>query len=307
MLQKLPDWVISGWNRYVTKQLRQTEEYPTFKEFAEFMAQEAEIACNPITSFHALKHTEEKPLKDKGRSKANAFNTTVKALDKSATETNRAADNHSNSSKKVNTFLSSPVTVKCIYCEESHSIHKYQMLTNKPAEEKKRLIFEQLVFWLSQKRTHGTALNDHLLTGPDLINGLTGVLCRFRKHPIVVICDVEKMFHRFHVRREDRDYLRTLWWENGNTNSEPIDCRMKVHLFGAASSPGCANYGMKYLASQHEEQYPLAANFIRKNFYVDDGLISLDSVDTAIKLVRETTVLKGDYTFTSSYSITEKF
>ena len=95
------------------------------------------------------------------------------------------------------------------------------------------------------------------------------------------------MFHRFHVRREDRDYLRFLWWENGNTNSEPIDCRMKVHLFGAASSPGCANYGMKYLASQHEEQYPLAANFIRNNFYVDDGLISLESVDTAIKLVRE--------------------
>lgn len=33
------------------------------------------------------------------------------------------------------------------------------------------------------------------------------------------MCDVEKMFHRFHVSKEDRDYLRFLWWENGDTNS----------------------------------------------------------------------------------------
>lgn len=61
---------------------------------------------------------------------------------------------------------------------------------------------------------------------------------------------------------------------------------MKVHRFGAASSPGCTNYGMMYLASQNEKESPLAANFIRKNFYVDDGFI--ESVDTAIKLVKET-------------------
>ncbi|KAK2899432.1 hypothetical protein Q8A73_005517 [Channa argus] len=95
------------------------------------------------------------------------------------------------------------------------------------------------------------------------------------------------MFHRFHVSQEDRDYFRFLWWENGDTSLEPKEYRMKVHLFGAASSPGCANYGMKYLPSQNEKEYPAAANFIRKNFYVDDGLISVDSVNTAIHLVRE--------------------
>lgn len=144
----------------------------------------------------------------------------------------------------------------------------------------------RVVFDCSAKY-EGTALNDHLLTGPDLTNGLTGVLCRFCKHPIAVNCDVEKMFHRFHVSEEDRDYFRFLWWENGDTSSEPREYRMKVHLFGAASSPGCANYCMKYLASQNEKEHPAAASFIRKNFYVDDGLISVDSVDTAIQLVKE--------------------
>lgn len=139
----------------------------------------------------------------------------------------------------------------------------------------------RVVFDCSSKY-EGTALNDHLLTGPDLTNGLTRVLCRFRKHPTAVMCDVEKMFHRFHVSKEDRDYLRFLWWEGGD-----MEYRMRVHLFGAASSPGCANYGMKYLANQNEREYPLAADFIRNNFYVDDGIVSLESVNTAIKLVKE--------------------
>ncbi|XP_026124742.1 uncharacterized protein LOC113106917 [Carassius auratus] len=132
----------------------------------------------------------------------------------------------------------------------------------------------------------GTALNDYLLTGPDLTNGLTGVLCRFRKHQIAVMCDIEKMFNRFHVIREDQDYLRFLWWLNGDLNTEPGEYRMKVHLFGASSSPGCANYGLKYLASI-ERKYPLAASFIINNFYIDDSLISLESVELAIRLVEE--------------------
>lgn len=137
---------------------------------------------------------------------------------------------------------------------------------------------------------NGTALNDHLLTGPDLTNGIIGVLCRFCKYPITIICDVERMFHRFHVNQEDRDYLRFLWWVNGNKNFEPKEYRMKVHLFGAAkstSSPGCANYVIKYLACQNERVYPAAAKFIIGNFYVDDGLISVENVGKAIKLVQE--------------------
>ena len=30
---------------------------------------------------------------------------------------------------------------------------------------------------------------------------------------------------------------------------------MTVHLFGAGSSPGCANYGLKQIADDHEEEF----------------------------------------------------
>lgn len=150
---------------------------------------------------------------------------------------------------------------------------------NKPG--KIRVVFD------CSAKYEGTALNDHLLTGTDLTNGLTGVLCRFRKHPIAIMCDVEKMFHRFHVIKEDRDYLRFMCLENGDTGTEPREYRMRVHLFGASSSPGCANYAMKHLASLNEGKFPLAAKFIRNHFYVDDGLISVESTEVAIKLMKE--------------------
>lgn len=133
-----------------------------------------------------------------------------------------------------------------------------------------------------------TSLNDHLLTGPDLTNTLVGVLCRFRKGSVAVMCDIERMFHQFHVRKEDQDYLRFLWWENGNMETIPATYRMTVHLFGAASSPGCANFGLKHLAEQGQGQFSEdAVRFIQRNFYVDDGLASVQSEEEAIQLVKE--------------------
>ncbi|KAK5859400.1 hypothetical protein PBY51_020957 [Eleginops maclovinus] len=133
-----------------------------------------------------------------------------------------------------------------------------------------------------------TSLNDHLLTRPDLTNMLVGVLCRFRKGSIAVMCDIERMFHQFHVKMEDQDYLRFLWWEHGNLETTPSTYRMKVHLFGAASSPGCANFGLKHLAAQGQGQFSEdTIRFIQRNFYVDDGLASVHTEKEAIQLVKE--------------------
>lgn len=68
----------------------------------------------------------------------------------------------------------------------------------------------------------------------------------------------------------------------------PSAFRMKVHLFGAASSPGCANFGLKHLAAEGADKFSEATvKFIQHNFYVDDGLASVDSEAEAIQLVRE--------------------
>jgi hypothetical protein len=62
---------------------------------------------------------------------------------------------------------------------------------------------------------------------------------------------------------------------------------MTVHLFGAGSSPGCANYGLKKTADDYEERIDReAANFIRNDFYVDDGLKYVATEGEAIKLIQ---------------------
>ena len=144
----------------------------------------------------------------------------------------------------------------------------------------------RVVFDCSAKY-QGTSLNDHLLSGPDLTNSLFGVLCRFRREPIAIMCDVQKMFHRFHVSPKDRDYLRFLWYEGGDTSKLPQEYRMNVHLFGAKSSPGCANFGLKKLSEMYEDNYPLAASFLKQDFYVDDGVTSVRNKEEAKALIQE--------------------
>ncbi|XP_053376824.1 uncharacterized protein LOC128547728 [Mercenaria mercenaria] len=61
---------------------------------------------------------------------------------------------------------------------------------------------------------------------------------------------------------------------------------MCVHLFGASSSPGCANFGLKQVAKDNEDDFGKdVADFLRYNFYVDDGLKSMPSVVDAVRLI----------------------
>ena len=70
------------------------------------------------------------------------------------------------------------------------------------------------------------------------MNALIGVLSRFRKEEEAVTCDIEKMFHSFHVILNIEDYLRFLWFKDNNPNGQIIKNRMNDHLFGAVLFAG---------------------------------------------------------------------
>jgi len=62
---------------------------------------------------------------------------------------------------------------------------------------------------------------------------------------------------------------------------------MKVHLFGAGSALACANFGLKRVADDVEDEFGKeAADFIRYDVYVDDGLTSVSNVEKAINLIK---------------------
>ena len=161
-----------------------------------------------------------------------------------------------------------------------------------PKKKKFRAVFDCAATYQNQ------SLNKNLLQGPDLTNNLVGVLTRFRQEPVTFCCDIEGMFHQVRVNEEHRDLLRFLWWSNGNTVKEPQQYRMTVHLFGATSSPGCANFALKSTADDHKAEFgTAAANFLRNDFYVDDSLNSIGTVQEAVKLIKNTKVMcnKGGF------------
>lgn len=113
----------------------------------------------------------------------------------------------------------------------------------------------------------GTSLNKNLLQGPDLTNNLMGVLCRFQQEAVALTCDVQGMFHQFFVSEADQNLLRFFRWSHGDLKNEAEEYCMKVHLFGAALSPGCANFVFKRAADDGERVW-----FRSRDFYVDTGL-----------------------------------
>ena len=83
-----------------------------------------------------------------------------------------------------------------------------------------------------------TCLNENLFKGPDLLNGLIGVLIRFQKF---ALCrDMEQMLHQIRVRYNDRNALCFLWREHMFDLIE--DFKRDSHLFGKADSPWIVNW-----------------------------------------------------------------
>ena len=131
-------------------------------------------------------------------------------------------------------------------------------------------------------------LNTYLLQGPDLINNLSGVLIRYRKEVVVLMCDIETMFYQVEVGKDHRRFLRFYWWDTDDLDRSPVAFQMTVHLFGATSSPGCVNYALRRIAEDHRAEFKRSTvQFIQENFYVDDGLDGMPTVAEAIDLALE--------------------
>ncbi len=83
--------------------------------------------------------------------------------------------------------------------------------------------------------------------------------------------DIQKMFYQVKVAETDKDFLRFLWWPEGDLSQEIVEFRMTVHLFGAVSSPSCACYALRKTAEDNQALFPAEViQTVKHNFYVDD-------------------------------------
>ncbi len=130
-------------------------------------------------------------------------------------------------------------------------------------KQKKKL---RIVFDASLK-CRQVSLNSELLQGPDLTMSLLTVLLRFRQEKVAIMADITKMFYQIKVPKHHRDFLRFFWYPQNDPNLLPIEYRLKVHVFGAVSSPAIANYALKQVLK--DANCSLEANkCISNQFYV---------------------------------------
>ena len=172
--------------------------------------------------------------------------------------------------------------------------HHAVFSANKPG--KVRVVFDAAAAY------RGVSLNEQLLSGPDLLQSLPGVLLRFRERAVAVSGDIKQMYHQIRVTEVDQPATSFLWREL-DTSRPPDVYQMCVAIFGARSSPVIANYVLRKCLEQDwpEDMLDLARNGdARRSFYMDDLLCSADDSSAARRLKEAVTssLAKGGFKIT---------
>lgn len=146
----------------------------------------------------------------------------------------------------------------------------------------------RVVFDGSAKSSTGISLNDTLMIGPTIQSELITLLLRFRKYPIVITGDIEKMYRQFFIRQGDRKYQRILWT---NSRGEEQTYELNTVTFGLSCAPYLAIRCLHQLARDEQNKYPLASRVVQNDFYVDDLLTGANTVDEVVFLRNQLTQL----------------
>ncbi|XP_062708860.1 uncharacterized protein LOC134288330 [Aedes albopictus] len=154
----------------------------------------------------------------------------------------------------------------------------------------------RVVFDASCQTSTGVSLNDALMVGPVVQDDLSSICLRFRTHRIAVNADIAKMYRM--IRVQPQDYLlQSIKWRNDP--SEPLRTyELTTVTYGTSSVPYLATKCLQRLAEDGKASHPVASEVIEKDFYVDDMLTGVDTVDEGRQLVTEVIELSNSAGFT---------
>ena len=130
----------------------------------------------------------------------------------------------------------------------------------------------------------GVSLNDNLMAGPDLLQSLNGIICKFTEKQIALTADIEAMFLQVKVPPADCKVLRFLWKEN---KTEPVSVyEYGRHIFVAKSLPSCVNYALQQVGGDCKDENMRVAKLIIRNYFMDNFVKSVAPEKEAVDMYR---------------------
>ena len=133
----------------------------------------------------------------------------------------------------------------------------------------------RVVFHGSAKASSDVSLNDSLMVGPTIQADRFTLLTRFRSHVYAFTADVEKMYRQVLVHPDDAIYQKILFRENPNDSIREFS--LDTVTCGTSCAPFLAIRALYQLADDEGANHPIAANVLKKDFYVD---VLLDGAKT---------------------------
>ena len=127
----------------------------------------------------------------------------------------------------------------------------------------------------------GNCLNDHMLTGPNMMQDLPKVLLRFRLHSVALTGDIHEMFLQIQLRKEDRPFHRLF---TRDAQGQKVELESLTHVFGNPGSPGVAMWGTRKNAEKFQTRHPRAVEMILHSTIMDDSMDSFATIEEAAEV-----------------------
>nr|CAI5818586.1 unnamed protein product [Callosobruchus analis] len=188
------------------------------------------------------------------------------------------------------------MSIKCSFHEDdSKADVSYFMPHHAVVKPSSTTTKTRVVFDASAKTSSNVALNDKLLIGPLVQNDLFSITLRLRLRKVVLSADIKMMYRQILIHPDDQSYQQIIW--RYDKEEEPKVYTLKTVTYGTASAPYLATRCLEQLAQDNAQVYPHTSNVIKTSFYMDDLLVSFDTIEQAIECYRELTQILGSAGF----------